>query len=482
MFQQQNMSDLAEQTTLAAMFDANPIAQVLLARDLTIVAANYQYCQITGKNRCELIGRNAFEVFKANPDDPDADNELAQRRSVNRVLETGETNDMGIVQHDIQNADGVYSVRYWRLITSPIFSAPERQDAPTHALVSVEDVTKTVLGDRVSEAKSRAAIKDADTTYFEYDPAAVRFDRTPQLDAMFGYHEGEDDESSQMFLERIHPEDISAVRDEFERAARTAGSSIHQDYRVIWPDGSVRWLAGRGESVRDPVTQTVRIVGVLLDVTGVKKDASKLREALAMQKLLLAEVNHRVKNSLQMVSSILRMEASSTLDQAAKDALSAANARVHAIATIHGALYEDDDVSSVQIDTYLERMRSHLEASLSSDQRSISLEVSSEPIRIETDKAIALSLAVNELVTNSFKHAAFESGKGTVKVLLTREPDGMIALSVSDDGIESSNQVLASSQSSGLGQTLIKGMALQLGGEVEEINNNGWTTRILFPE
>ncbi|WP_197462496.1 sensor histidine kinase, partial [Erythrobacter sp. HI0028] len=104
----------------------------------------------------------------------------------------------------------------------------------------------------------------------------------------------------------------------------------------------------RGESIRNPDTEELLVVGMLLDVTHIKQSEAKLREAIAVRDLLIAEVNHRVKNSLQMVTSILNLEAQATGDETARVSLNAATARVQAVAAIHASLYEDNDLKTVR--------------------------------------------------------------------------------------------------------------------------------------
>ncbi|MGR3512136.1 MAG: sensor histidine kinase [Paracoccaceae bacterium] len=467
---------------VGAVFDAGPIAQVALAPDLRVVAVNRRYCEMTGRSPEQLLGNNVFDVFKANPDDPEADNEAAQRASVEKVLATGDVDEMPIVQHDVQDGDGRYVVRYWRLTTSPIFADAANPQKATHALVSAEEVTQDILGRQVSEAKRRAAARTKDLTYFEFDPEAQTLVRTPQLDAMFGFGLHDVDDSVEPFFERVHPDDLAALKAEIERVARTVGADLHHDFRVVWTDGTTRHLIGRGESTRDPSTQTLRIVGVLLDVTEIRENEVRLREAVDLRDMLIAEVNHRVKNSLQMVTSILSMEMRQTQSADAKASFNAAIARVRAISAIHASLYDDDDVETVQIDTYLHRMAEHLRTSLGADKRNVRLDIEAAPLRLPTDKAISLSLAVNELVTNSFKHAFTTSGQGRVVVRLRQTGENLIELEVSDDGTtDPLNHSSANKTSSGLGQNLIAGMANQLNGKLEQDFDNGWRTRITFP-
>jgi PAS domain S-box-containing protein len=379
-------------------------------------------------------------------------------------------------------ADGRYGTRYWRILNSPVFADASEPDRVTHVIHTAEDVTRSVLGERADAAKRRAAMRGAELSYFDFDPASGILDRSPQLDALFGFEPDETDTDAQAFFDRIHPDDHAATMAEIERVSRTVGADLHLDYRVARPDGTMRWVIGLGESVRDPDTQDVRIVGIVLDVTSIRENEASLREAVGARDLLIAEVNHRVKNSLQMVTSILNLEASSTKDDTARASLRAATARVNAVAAIHASLYEDEDVRSVQIDRYLERLREHLRASLSSAQKEVRIDLDVEAIRLPTDKAITLSLAVNELVTNSFKHAYGQEDEGSVTISLRRDGAGMVVLEVADDGTGApADHLNTAPPSSGLGQRLIDGMALQLGGTMELDRTNGRRTRILFP-
>lgn len=464
------------------IFDAAPTAQLVFTPDLRIVAANRRYCTLLNRRPEDLIGLRVFEAFPANPDDPDANAEAELQASADAVVATGEAQEMPLRHHDVLEADGRYDTRYWRILNSPIFADPDAPGRVTHVIHTAEDVTRAVLGDRAEAAKRRAAMRGADLSYFELDPGARTLIRSSQVDALFGFDLNEISAEVQPFFDRLHPDDFQMVMTELERVARTIGSDLQLDFRIVLPDGSVRWLIGRGESVRDPDTRDVRIVGIVIDVTEIRENEANLREAVEARDLLIAEVNHRVKNSLQMVTSILNLEASRSANPEARQSLLAATARVHAVSAIHASLYEDADVSSVQFDRYLTRLCAHLRNSLSSEGLNVRIELEAEPLRLRTDKAVTLSLAVNELVTNSFKHANWE-GEGMVRVSLGHHGPGMIALVVSDNGTGADAvRSPVTDSSSGLGKRLISGMASQLGGTIEEGTANGWRTCIVFPE
>lgn len=465
---------------MGILFDAALSAQLVFTPDLGVVAANRRYCEMLGIARDDLVGRRVFEAFPANPDDPEANAEQELQASTDRVVASGEPQEMPVRQHDVMDADGHYRVRYWRIVNSPVFADTEDPGKVTHVIHTAEDITSSILGDRVHEAKRRAAMRGADLAYFEWCPDKETFSRTPQFDVMFGFSRGELGNATQPFIDRVHPDDLPDLRATLDRAARTIGANLHNDYRVVWPDGTTRWMISRGESIQDPETQQILVVGTLVDVTHIKENEARLRDALAARDLLIAEVNHRVKNSLQMVTSILNLEANGVEDENARRSLEAATARVRAVAAIHALLYEDENVQSVQIRRYLDRLIDHLRASLSGIGQGTRVELDVDPIRVPTDTAVTLSLAVNELVTNSFKHGSWNDGEGAVMVRLHRNGTGMIVLEVSDNGTGRADKQLDLT-SSGLGKRLVSGMAAQLGGTVEEEQNNGWRTRIHFP-
>lgn len=475
--------DQATKIDHGVFFEFGPAAQMVFTPDLRVVAVNRPYCDMLGRQPEAVIGQQIFDAFPPNPEVPVAEIKALLRTSAAQVMKTGVADEMPLQQHGVADAAGPYSIRYWRLIHSPVFTDREAPASVSHIILTAEDVTRIVLGNRISEAKRRAATRGTEVTYFEFHPVEGRLTRTPEFDSMFGFSADEIGDALQPFFDRIHPDDRPDVTAEVERVARTVGSELRNDYRVVWPNGIVRWLVSRGEAILDPVTQNICIVGILLDVTAIKENEARLREAINTRDLLISEVNHRVKNSLQMVTSILNLEAQQAKDALARACLHAASARVQAVAAIHSSLYEDDNVRSVQIDQYLQRLSDHLRISLSDDQESVRIVLAVEPMRLSIDKAVTLSLAVNELVTNAFKHAFPEGGEGTVTVELRRNESDKIMLEVADNGTGPGSEMLGEGRASpGLGKRLIAGMAAQLGGTIEINHEHGWRTRIIFPE
>ena len=198
------------------------------------------------------------------------------------------------------------------------------------------------------------------------------------------------------------------------------------------------------------------------------QDARDRLEALAAkQALLLREVNHRVANSLQLISSLLEMQARRTEDADARDVLHAAAERVEAVSLVHRRLYTSDDVSHVEMDQYLAGLVEELQRSVGTQDASCSIRLRADPVRVETDKAVAIGLVVNELVTNAAKYAYPGRDGGEVRVEF-RGGDGALTLTVEDDGVGLPPSG-ASPRGSGLGTVIVAAMARTARATVETV-------------
>jgi two-component sensor histidine kinase len=185
----------------------------------------------------------------------------------------------------------------------------------------------------------------------------------------------------------------------------------------------------------------------------------EVRAARDRAEMLLREVNHRVANSLQLVASLVSMQKGIVADQGARDALVETQSRIAAIAQIHRRLYTSVDVTSVEMDAYLCGLVEELDQAMRATGAQSALRVIAEPVEVPTDKAISLGVIVVELVTNAIKYAYPDRGGGEVRILLSRNGDG-ISLAVEDDGV--GFDVKTAPQGSGLGGRIVSAMAANL--------------------
>jgi two-component sensor histidine kinase len=177
----------------------------------------------------------------------------------------------------------------------------------------------------------------------------------------------------------------------------------------------------------------------------------------AEREMLLREVNHRVGNSLQIIASLLHLQANSSTEDDVKAALTNAMGRVAAVAQVHRRLYTTHDLKSVLLNQYLGALLEDLRRSAEGNRMS-QLTLKAEPIEIDPDRAVAIGIIVNELVMNAVKYA-YPDGAGPIHVDLRAQGDDVV-LSISDDGVGLNAK--SDPRSTGMGQRIVSAMAAKL--------------------
>jgi two-component sensor histidine kinase len=203
-------------------------------------------------------------------------------------------------------------------------------------------------------------------------------------------------------------------------------------------------------------------------------------EALANERaILIQEVNHRVGNSLQLVASLLNMQASAHPDRAVKEALATATGRVIAVSQVHRRLYTSDDVQSVALDQYLGSLVEDLARAVEGEEAHRDITFRHDPVETRPDRAVAVGVMMTEMVLNAIKYA-YPNGGGPVRVSGVVGDDLQVSLTVEDDGIGSS----ASEKpvGTGLGRRIIQALSSKLGASVtQDPTHAGTSLTIRFP-
>jgi two-component sensor histidine kinase len=211
----------------------------------------------------------------------------------------------------------------------------------------------------------------------------------------------------------------------------------------------------------------------------VRSRTADLIAARDKAEVLLAEVNHRVANSLSMVAALVRLQSNGIKDQVAKDALSETQGRIDAISAVHKSLYSSGDARFVDLEHYLSGLLSNVETSMRNEGHGASLRYDLEPLKLKPDLSVNLGVIVTEWVTNAFKYA-YPDRAGEVRVHLKQLSEGRAELVVEDDGV--GRGVEGTPKGSGLGTRIVNAMARTIGAEVEYIARHpGTGARLAFP-
>jgi PAS domain S-box-containing protein len=248
-----------------------------------------------------------------------------------------------------------------------------------------------------------------------------------------------------------------------------------QSFRYALPDalGTERHYEARVIPHR-----TDEVLAIVRDISDFKRHEEAIQVALREKEVLLKEIHHRVKNNLQVVSSLLRLQAAAHTDPIVHAALQEAQERIQAIALIHQKLKHAPDPTRLDLATYIETLAGRLVRSYASTPTLVDLQIRVDPLRLGPDEAVPLGLVLNELVSNALQHA-FPPGKGgSLEIDLEGLPDGQALLRVADSGTGLPDGV--DLDHGGLGFQLVRALADQLGGTLDLERRRGAAIRLTF--
>lgn len=290
-----------------------------------------------------------------------------------------------------------------------------------------------------------------------------------------------------IFLNRIHPDDLDYVNYATNEALN--GNPYHIDYRIILPSGEERIIYSEGEVLFDEKHKPVRMSGIVQDITERKKAEESLANIEIARK---KEIHHRIKNNLQVISSLLDLQAeqfrnrNDIRDSEVLKAFRESQDRVISMALIHEELYKGEKFETLNFSPYIKELANTLFQTYSLGYTEISLKMDlEENLFFDIDTAVPLGMIVNELVSNSLKHAFPDRDKGEIRIKLNRDKNEECAksitgackstnftLTVSDDGIGIPENLEIENLDS-LGFQLVTSLVDQLDGEFELKRNNG---------
>ncbi len=248
-----------------------------------------------------------------------------------------------------------------------------------------------------------------------------------------------------------------------------------------------RWMRKDGSSIDIMLSSTPLdwrdlskgVTFIALDITDRIRAEEELRTSLQEKEILLHEVHHRVKNNLQVISSLIILQSEHIDDKVSLELLRECQNRIKSMALVHEELYRTKDFASLDLSSYVTGLANSLYHSYAADRSKVSLEIAAEKIPLELDVAIPCGMIINELVSNSLKHA-FPGGRiGTIRVEVQECDERLVMISVADNGV-GLPEAIEPCGTETLGLQLVFMLADQLHGKVDVIRDEGTEFRVVF--
>jgi PAS domain S-box-containing protein len=262
-------------------------------------------------------------------------------------------------------------------------------------------------------------------------------------------------------------EHASAAIEDERMIMRTGQPILNLEEKETWPDGSETWVSTTKMPLRDENGGIIGTFGVSRDITERRKMEDRINADLNEKKILLKEVHHRVKNNMQVIISLLNLQAARIEDPGVLALFNQSQNRIFSMALIHEMLYSSENISKVNFSNYLSRLAKQLLEVYGKEPPHVDIDIEPGTLELGIDQAVPCGLIVQEIVSNSFKHAFPNGWKGSPKIRIgLASNQNMFELTVGDNGIGLPDaHHLEKSRS--LGMTLINLLGNdQLGGEI----------------
>jgi PAS domain S-box-containing protein len=223
-----------------------------------------------------------------------------------------------------------------------------------------------------------------------------------------------------LYADIVYPEDLGKVEVELARNVEAGCEDYSSEYRILTRSGEVRWVDERTFIQRDEKGE-IHLQGIILDITEHKKADEAL---LQMEEIRKKEIHHRIKNNLQVISTLLYLESGNFSDEKVIGAFKDSQHRVKSMALVHEKLYQSEDMISVDFSDYIQNLANYLFGAYSVGSGDIRLKLDVDNVFLGMDTAVPVGIIINELVSNSLKHAFSEGESGEICICLKKEENG----------------------------------------------------------
>lgn len=441
---------------LAAFVGHTPAAVAMLDRDLRYLAVSQRWLADYGLGDQSLLGRHHYDVF------PEIRN-MPHWQAVHQRCLAGAT-EKSDDDHFVR-PDGADEWLKWEV--TPWIN---EQGEIGGIIMFTEVITARKMAQRAlatTEARLRLAVESADLGLWDWDVPSGTVLLDDRFFVVHGYAPGELPNRLETWNQTLHPDDRERVYRVLDNHLRRDDALYEVDYRALRKDGSVVWINARGRVVqRDEHGAALRMIGTMQDISERVHARERLQASLQEKDVLLREVHHRVKNNLAVIASLFYLQSISTDDEQVTRVFTETQNRVRSMALVHEILYQSGDLGAIDFAAYAEVLARHVAGTFHRADLPVQLRIEMAPCSMPIDTAVPHGLILNELLTNSFKHAFRPGSPAELRVHLEVHTARRYSLSVIDNGIGVPESVDLTAVHS-MGLRLVRLLAGQVGGSLE---------------
>ncbi len=446
---------------LSHAVEQSPSVVVITDTKGTIEYVNPKFTQITGYTSGEAIGENP-RILKSGRTPPEVYKEMWET-----ITSGGEWR--GEFCNKKKNGE-----LYWE--DASISPVRDSKGVITHFVAVKEDITERKQMEEQLKESHRGLARAQQIAHLGSWEWAVQTGEVRWSDETYrilGVTPEEYTPKYDTFPELVHPDDREHRKKAIDAALKNK-EPYKIDYRGVRPDGSLCFIHSEAEVEFDREDRPLRMVGTLQDVTERRQAEEQIRTSLKEKEELLNEVHHRVKNNLQIISSLFDMSSMRTESQEAIDLFTDARSKINAMSLIHSELYRSERFDQINLEEHTRKLVEYL-LYIYAKGKDVKLYVSHSHTLLPVTQAIPCALILNELVSNALKHAYKEGEKGMIRISMKRLSDGAVYIKVKDDGSGMPDEVDVFKADS-LGLKLVRNLVQkQLNGEISLGSNSKGT-------
>ncbi len=466
------MTDKKKNTVSITRQDFMDIAGVMfVALDSSgrVILINKKGCEILGYSEGEIIGKDWFSHFL-----PKKSRE--EVRSVFNKLINGKYKPPEFYTNSVVTKNG--EQRYLSFHNSIL---RDKEGCIIGTLSSGEDITEQMETDAAlqeSEERYRAFFDHSLNFVYIYDFKGNLIDANKAALDLFGYSKKEL-KGMNIYSFLADSKQIPNVERIIIELAETGQHKETSEFKLKKKDGSTIWVETKS-SVIYKDGKPAAIQGIGWDVTRRKHDEQQIKKSLHEKEVLLQEIHHRVKNNMQIIISLLRLQSFDVQDRRDLELFKMSQERIYSMALIHEKLYKSKDFTRVNFAHYLESFIIHVLHTYNVDSEKIKYDLDIMEIKADINTAIPLGLVFNELISNAFKHAFPEGRRGKVLIKLGRDKKKKKSiLMIKDNGVGIPDELDIKNPKS-LGLQLVKDLVKQINGDIRIKKRPGTEIEIIF--